>query len=346
MFACADLLIARQPSAPSGFVSSFLAGPYGKPLVKRCGYGSAQPHISPLYVGLIPVPRLGAVEQAVDDLVDQSVTLERKAASAMAEAENTLLDALGLRGWSPPEPLTYTRSVTAVAASGRLDANYFAPKYDAVIDRMRATGASVALGDGMASLISRGGQPDYAPTGLPVINSKHVRINRVIVNNDNRMALPRALRIRMGDVLINGTGVGTIGRVGPYLGNDEALPDNHVTIVRPAGIDALYLSVFLNSRIGQLQIERMISGSSGQIELYPDDIRKIEVWNAPADTQRSIAVSVRAAFDLERQSESLLAAAKRAVEIAIEDSEVAALHFISEQTVMADAPSADSLKRP
>lgn len=171
---------------------------------------------------------------------------------------------------------------------------------------------------------------------MPVVNSKHVRANRVVLDADNRKAEPTKLCIRFGDVLINGTGVGTIGRAAPYLERSAALPDNHVTIVRPSGIDALYLSVFLNSKLGQMQIEQMISGSSGQIEIYPDDIRQIVVWDAPPDIQSKIADCIRNSFKLEQQSDTLLAIATRAVEVAIEDSEAAALVFIREAQ---DAPS-------
>jgi len=128
--------------------------------------------------------------------------------------------------------------------------------------------------------------------------------------------------------------VGTIGRAAPYLENQDALPDNHVTIVRPSEINPLYLSVYLNSQLGQLQIERMISGSSGQIELYPEDIRQIVVWDAPEQLQLQIADAVRCSFTMESRASELLAAAKRAVEIAIEDSETAALDFIAEQDVI------------
>ena len=106
------------------------------------------------------------------------------------------------------------------------------------------------------------------------------------------------------------------------------MPDNHVTVVRLIGIDPIYASVFLNSPVGQSQIERLISGSSGQIELYPQDIRIVEIWEAPERTQLEIAEFVREAFRLEGESAALLAAAKRAVEIAIEEGEAAALAFV------------------
>ncbi len=271
------------------------------------------------------------MEEGITHLFNVGSQILAEAKEQLAEAENLLLDALDLRDWSPPVPLSYTGSVSSVLEAERFDANYFAPKYDAVFAKLNATGAATALGDGLTSAISRGTQPDYGEAGLPVVNSKHVRTNRVLVSDDNRRAIPGKWYIKQGDVLINGTGVGTIGRAAPYLDEQHAVPDNHVTIVRPTGINPLYLSVYLNSQVGQLQIERMISGSSGQIELYPVDIRQIIVWDAPKKTQLRIADAVQRSCAMENRASELLAAAKRAVEIAIEDSEAAALDFIAEQ---------------
>ena len=73
-------------------------------------------------------------------------------------------------------------------------------------------------------------------------------------------------------MLINGTGVGTIGRSAPYLHNENALPDNHVTILRTKNLNPIFLSVYLNSIAGKYQVDKYFKGSSGQIELYPKDI--------------------------------------------------------------------------
>ena len=106
------------------------------------------------------------------------------------------------------------------------------------------------------------------------------------------------------------------------------MPDNHVTVLRTSRVDPIYLAVFLNSLLGQLQIERHIKGSSGQIELYPNDIAKIVFWDAPDQVQTDVRDAVLSAFREERRARDLLDAAKRAVEIAIENGEPAALTFL------------------
>lgn len=329
-FACADVLVFREPSIPSGYLSSYLSSKAGQALIIRGGYGMAQPHIAPSYLQNMIVPRFDDLEQIVDKLVDQSNDLGRTAAASLAEAEATLLAALGLAGWSPPEPLSYTARAADALSAARLDAQYFRPKYDEALALLTAKGNAAELGT-LVKLNSRGRQPIYADAGLPVINSKHVRTNTVNLGEDNRFGETgrSPIVIKPGDVLLNGTGVGTIGRAAPYLFDHDALPDNHVTVIRPDGIDPIYLSVFLNSTLGQLQIEQLIKGSSGQIELYPDDIAKIIVWDAPDGVQTVVRDAVLSAKALEARSRALLASAKRAVEIAIEDGEAVALAFLN-----------------
>tara|TARA_Y100001933_G_C19010433_1_gene568595 strand:+ start:2142 stop:3536 length:1395 start_codon:yes stop_codon:yes gene_type:complete len=328
-FACADILVLRQPSVASGYLSSFLESAKGKPLVLRGGYGAAQPHIAPPYLSDMLVPRLGDIENRIDRLVSLSVEKERDAFQSIKRAQDTLLAALGLADWTPPEPLSYTARASDAFAAGRLDAQYFRPLFVEVEQRLLATGGAVELGT-ILDINNRGRQPDYSDGGLPVVNSKHVRTNKVLLDDDNRRAVEAdaPVVIEKGDVLVNGTGVGTIGRAAAFLHEQSALPDNHVTVLRTSRVDPIYLAVFLNSLLGQLQIERHIKGSSGQIELYPNDIAKIVFWDAPDQVQTDVRDAVLSAFREERRARDLLDAAKRAVEIAIENGEPAALTFL------------------
>ena len=53
-------------------------------------------------------------------------------------------------------------------------------------------------------------------------------------------------------------------------------------------------------------------------------------WDAPATVQADIRQAVNASFQQKQRATQLLDAAKRAVEIAIEDSETAALAYLAE----------------
>ena len=325
------LKTSRLPESMRLWLFTYFRTAFFSRMLLRSSSQTAQPHLTLLLVRELPIflasDRLAsAVASAVIDAyhhADQANNLLRR-------AEDTLLEALGLADWEPPEPLSYSARASDALAAGRIDAQYFRPLFVQVEQRLANTGRAVRLGAILSTNI-RGRQPDYADKGLPVINSKHVRTNRVVLS-DNRTAIEMGspVIVEEGDVLVNGTGVGTIGRSAPFLHDQRALPDNHVTVLRSPHVDPVYLAVFLNSPLGQWQIERHIKGSSGQIELYPRDIAKIVFWDAPADIQTTVRNAVLSAFTEECRAQELLEFAKRAVEIAIEDGEGAATTFLNQ----------------
>ncbi len=275
-------------------------------------------------------------------LVEQAYAARAEAIYEASQAEAIVGEALGLTGWKAPDPLAYIRRASEAFAAGRIDAEHFRPKFAALAEKMKVRGKVVRLGDYL-SFCERGRQPNYAEDGLPVVNSRHVRGGVVELNSQNRYANedPAQLKlnedkrttIKQGDVLMNGTGVGTLGRCAVYLYENKALPDNHITILRPtmdADFDPVFLAAQLNSVVGQMQVEQYFKGSSGQIELYPTDIKQFRIWLAPQEIQLSIRKHIEAGHKASEHSEAMLDWARRGVEIAIEESESAALKYLRE----------------
>ena len=103
-----------------------------------------------------------------------------------------------------------------------------------------------------------------------------------------------------GDVVINSTGTGTLGRVGFYR-NDEnphslpIVPDSHVTVVRAAhAIQPFYLYAYIKTRQGEL--EQMGEGSTNQKELKPNAIKSLLVPIPPIAEQERITSKIKATF--------------------------------------------------
>ncbi|ELV7509810.1 MULTISPECIES: restriction endonuclease subunit S [Aeromonas] len=312
-------------------VVAYLNSKYGQALLWRQFQGNVQLHLSLEDGRKVPIPRFSETLQiAIENCFNSAKKLRTDAALSIENAENILLHALGLDTWSVPEPLSYIRSSSEVFNATRLDAEHFQPRFQSLVELIDETGAGTKLGKHLLNN-KRGKQPAYVDEGLPVVNSKHVLRNDVRLDADNRMAISEEgdLLIRPGDVLFNGTGVGTIGRSAAYLHETLAIPDNHVTILRPdKKLDPVYLALFLNSKAGQFQVEQRLRGSSGQIELYPNDIAEFSIWLAPTTLQQSVRQQVEQSFAQKQNAARLLDAAKRAVEIAIEESEAAAVAYL------------------
>ena len=91
-----------------------------------------------------------------------------------------------------------------------------------------------------------------------------------------------------GDVIINSTGTGTLGRVGYYtIKNDKVVPDSHVTTIRASNIiENQFVYVYLKSM--QPFLEKSGEGSTNQKELKPDTIKHLIIPIPPSNEQHRI----------------------------------------------------------
>ena len=139
------------------------------------------------------------------------------------------------------------------------------------------------IGD-LALFLNRGITPAYddAASGL-VINQKCIRGGRLSLSAARRQSkeVKAEREVRVGDVLVNSTGAGTLGRVAQVR---SAIPDctvdTHVTIVRPfSDASAGFLGVAL------LELEPVLStmgiGSTNQLELGRADIAALPILTPP-----------------------------------------------------------------
>lgn len=107
----------------------------------------------------------------------------------------------------------------------------------------------------------------------------------------------QGVAIQKLDVLIASTGTGTLGKCGVYDLDRPAVADGHVTIVRPdpSKIDSYYLADFLRAGGGAAQIDKLYTGSTGLIELTPEDVDRIlvDLLDGSVATQRAASKKLR-----------------------------------------------------
>ena len=145
----------------------------------------------------------------------------------------------------------------------------------------------------VCSMIARGIAPKYTESeGIQVINQKCIRdhyINMSLARTHNVDLKPVNSNklIQVGDVLVNSTGVGTLGRVAQvrHIVDKDITVDTHVTIVRPTA-DIFFLDFFgyLLIKIED-EIEKSGEGASGQIELPRKKLENNFVVNYPNSFQ-------------------------------------------------------------
>lgn len=149
--------------------------------------------------------------------------------------------------------------------------------------------------DEMASLIKRGISPTYDDQAEHrVINQKCIRNGRLSMSEarTHSTTTPDDKLLRFGDILVNSTGVGTLGRAAVFDIDLRAVScDSHITIIRPKNV-ALY-GEFLAYTVQLLQnyFESMASGSTGQAELSRELISRTKVLVPEPEMLRRFAAA-------------------------------------------------------
>lgn len=151
--------------------------------------------------------------------------------------------------------------------------------------------------------IKRGKAPKYLDEGRLVLNQKCVRGENWIDftlarRTDISRTVPEPADLRVGDVLINSTGRGTLGRAAEIRELPEpATADSHVTIVRPdperfaLGFAGLVLST------RKAQLESLQTGSTNQTELSASSIASVSIALPPIPAQERIVEVIGAVYD-------------------------------------------------
>jgi len=137
-----------------------------------------------------------------------------------------------------------------------------------------------AILENLTTLVTRGIAPQYSDgSNQIVINQKCIR-NHMIDLSLARTHTPKSINekwLHFGDLLINSTGEGTLGRTAQVWFQPKNLTvDSHVMIVRPAEENLIFY-IGLWGILHEKEIESLHTGSTGQTELPRDRIKTMEL---------------------------------------------------------------------
>ena len=183
----------------------------------------------------------------------------------------------------------------------------------------------------ICSYLHRGKSPKYGEYKiLPIIAQKcnqwdKVYTDRCLFSSKDYIEKYKEEQFVLeGDIIINSTGGGTVGRTG-YIDSfvftdfDRFVVDSHVTLVRSIyPIASKYIYYFLISPLIQIGLEDRCSGSTNQIELGTTTIANYLVPIPPINEQNRIIEQIQKILPLlERYSASQIAQKKLNAEINI-----------------------------
>lgn len=338
--ASSHTFIIRTNHIDPDFLAVFLNTRYGVAQIDKGVYGAAQPEIAPYYLENIWVPNVSTtLVSLLKTTLEKSRELLSLAERRQTSASDSLFAALGVTKWSPPSFNSWEQNADMVRRSRRLDAEFFNPKHLYAENLIAARKFKEV--DNVAAFVRSG--PAWPSSSFVGANhtgaSPFVRIRNCKPGIIEVHALDRLLPegVAAFDVLMAEKGDIAIGMDGIkwfYAGvlDGSAFINQRVAWIRlqSNSFDPLFAQLVINSPFGQAQLLRRmtIAQTVGHITL--DDVRAVKIPILPNDQQMEITNSLQAAVQSAGRSTRLLAAAKHALELAIETGEEAAISFLSQ----------------
>jgi len=154
----------------------------------------------------------------------------------------------------------------------RLDPEYYHPAFVRVVDAVQSYASSKRIEE--IAKVLRGRNPTkYTESGIPVIRAVDLRDITDCENILNSSDQENLFYLRYKDILVSSIGAGSIGKIQLFLETDKKVATvSEVSVIRTKEYNPATLAAFLMSKYGNLQLERRITGSTGQLHLYPKDI--------------------------------------------------------------------------
>jgi restriction endonuclease S subunit len=316
---------------------TYLNSRFGRAEVEKHLMVSNQANFSPARFREIQIPRFDQELQFnIETVIWQSFDNISKSKQIYTEAESLILSELGLFDWQPSRQLSYVKSFSDSWQSGRMDAEYFQPRYDEIVAAIQD------CSDGWDSLGNLAtinkcvevGSEEYLDEGVPFVrvsNLSPFEITEEKYISESLYTEIRQHQPEQGEILLSKDATPGIAH---YLRDrpQRMVPSGGILRLKSKTdrVDNEYLTLVLNSLLTQEQVNRGVGGSV-ILHWRPGQVKETLIPILSEETQSQIREKVAESFSLRQQSKELLERAKQAVEMAIEQDEETAIDWLESE---------------
>ncbi|MHB1645886.1 MAG: restriction endonuclease subunit S domain-containing protein [bacterium] len=327
----------KQDKISSEYLLCYFLSKYGKKQIYRAAMLSGQGKLELEDIRNFLIVDLSKVFQSIcKKIVLRSYYLIDQSKSLYSQAEQLLLSELGLSDWKPKHELSFVKNFSATQQAERIDAEYFQPKYDEIIEAVKKyKGGFDKLGNLVKIKKSiEPGSEAYQKNGIPFVRVSNV--SKFELSDNNQQFISEKLytelknhQPRKGEILLSKDATPGIA----YYLNEEPkqmIISGGILRLKIESQQVLpeYLTLVLNSVIAQKQIERDVGGSVIN-HWRPDQIELTVIPILENAKQKEIEELIEKSFVSRKLSKSLLEIAKQGVEMAIEKTEEEAESWIN-----------------
>ena len=315
------------------YLTAFLNTKYGIIDIKRRARHSInQSNVNLEEVKRIEIPLLcNQLQNGITLLFNKAVDLIQASEVVYKDAQTLLLAELGLADWQPKHELTFFKKFSDTQNAERIDADYFQPKYDEIINAIKSYSGGWDTLENQVRIKDTNFNPD-AETEYQYIELANIgnsgEITDCMVEQGEDLPTRARRKVSAGDVIVSSI-EGSLESIALITEEyDNALCSTGFHVVQSDVLNSETLLAFLKSSVGQLQLKK---GCSGTIltAINKEEFSRIAVPKIEAEKQAEIEQKVIESFNGRKRAKDLLEYAKRAVEIAIEQDEQAAIDWLT-----------------
>jgi len=323
--------LAKYTTPQKHYILTYLNTVIAKHLVLKRTSGNAQPKLNVDDVCYIPIPSFyDSFYSQISNLVMQSENTLTQSTTAYIAAENLLLTALDMQNFTPSaEPVAVKSLSESFGTSGRLDSEYYQGKYGDIEEKFGAADVLSNVCKLYDNNYNLKDKQEYKYIELSNIGASG---NITGATVDVGELLPtRARRIvKEGQVIVSSI-EGSLASCA--LITDEyagALCSTGFYVVDSSEMNSETLLALFKSEPIQQLLKKRCSGTI-LTAISKEEFLNLPLPTVDSTTQVQIAELVQSSFALRRESEQLLETAKRAVEVAIEQGEAAAMELLEKR---------------
>lgn len=303
------------------YVCAFLNSKYGKLQSERLSTNQINPFLGLGNLKLIKIPfiKKEKLQEEVEKIIRGAQREFRFSKSLYSQAEQLLLEKLGIKDLHLSDDLFYTVSAKETKETKRFDAEYWQLKYKKLLSYLNKKFEIKKLRDLVN--IKKGIEPGsekYQEEGKPFIrvsNLSKFGINdndQKYLTDDFYHELKGSYQPKMGEILLSKDATPGIAYV--VKESIEGIIAGGILRLRvEADLEPEYLALIINSLIGQYQMERD-TGGSVIVHWRPEQIRNICIPIIEKSTQQEIASLVKRSHSASKKAKELLEEAKQKVE--------------------------------
>lgn len=316
--------ITLKPNVSPFFIAAFLNSYFGRKQTEWEIVTSVQPNIFLWQIENIRVPLVSKeLEREIEAIYREGLDKLDSSKSFYSQAENLLLEKLGLKDFHPKYELSYTASLSKTFGVHRVDAEYFQPAYDQVAGRV----VEYENGHGLLSSCAEAVKADFDPGKFPSDFFRYVELADIdtsigIIRSASEIkgeeAPSRARRIlKRGDVIVSSV-EGSLDKAALVDEEyDGSLASTGFFQFRAKGMHPEVLLVLAKSMVLQAQLKRECTGTI--LTAVPNEsLKRIILPTLPPDVQQRISALISQSHEARRKARDLLEEVKRKVEQAVE----------------------------